>query len=160
MIDGQSLVAALKDCGVTHVAWVPDSELGAWEPALKTATGLQLIRVCREGEAIAIAGGLLLGGKRPLVMMQCTGFFDAGDALRNVIYDLKLPLFLVVGLRGYYAAQRGPTGDTCPTFAEPILKTWKIPYKLFANERTAGDLADEYRRAQAEQRPGAVLLAE
>ncbi len=160
MIDGPSLVAALTDSGITHVIWIPDSDIGTWEPALKSASGLQLIRVCREGEAIAIAAGLLLGGKRPLVIMQCTGMFEAGDSLRNVVYDMKLPIFLVVGIRGYYAAQRGQSNDNCPTFAEPILKTWQIPYKLFDREKSAGDLTGEYRRAQSEQRPGAILLAE
>ena len=36
-----------------HVVWIPDSELGTWEAALENAAGLQLIRVCREGEAMA-----------------------------------------------------------------------------------------------------------
>ncbi len=121
MLDGPSVVAALKECGITHVIWIPDSELGTWEPALRAEPDLQLIRVCREGEAIAVAAGLLLGGKRPVVLIQCTGLFEAGDALRNVVHDLKLPLFLVVGLRSYYAYQQGGTRDTCPVFAEPFL---------------------------------------
>jgi sulfopyruvate decarboxylase TPP-binding subunit len=160
MIDGPSLVAALTECGITHVVWIPDSEIGLWEPALKAASHLQLIRVCREGEAFAVAAGLLLGGKRPLVVLQCTGLFEAGDALRNVVHDMKLPLFMLVGLRGYHAAQRGATNDTCPTFAEPILKTWRIPYQLLDHDASAAEVAREYRRAQVEQRPGALLLAE
>src|SRR5439155_232893 len=80
MLDGPSVATALKSCGVTHVVWIPDSELGLWEAAFSADPGLQLVRACREGEAIAIAAGLLLGGKRPVVMIQCTGFFEAGDA--------------------------------------------------------------------------------
>src|SRR5262245_47122868 len=109
MLDGPSVAAALKQCGVTHVVWIPDSELGTWEPALRNDPQLQLIRVCREGEAMAVAAGLILGGKRPIVAIQCTGLFEAGDALRNVIHDMKLPLFLVVGIRSYYAHQKGKT---------------------------------------------------
>jgi sulfopyruvate decarboxylase TPP-binding subunit len=160
MLDGSSVVAALKECGITHVVWIPDSELGTWEPALAAETGFQLIRVCREGEAIAVAAGLLLGGRRPIVLIQCTGLFEAGDALRNVVHDLKLPLFLVVGLRSYYAHQQGNTRDTCPLFAEPILRTWQIPYLLLDRRNKASDLAAAYRQAQAESRPGAVLIAE
>jgi len=160
MLDGPSVVAALKECGITHVIWIPDSELGTWEPALRAEPDLQLIRVCREGEAIAVAAGLLLGGKRPVVLIQCTGLFEAGDALRNIVHDLKLPLFLVVGLRSYYAYQQGGTRDTCPVFAEPILQTWKIPYVLLDRRHTAADLAATYRQAQVEKRAGAVLLAE
>jgi len=160
MLDGPSVVAAFGECGISHVIWIPDSELGTWEPALTASPELSLIRVCREGEAIAVAGGLLLGGKRPIVLIQCIGLFEAGDALRNVVHDLKLPLFLVVGLRGYYAYQEGKSRDTCPVFAEPILKTWQIPYSLFERRHTAADLAQAYRQAQAEKRAGAVLIAE
>ena len=51
------LRAWLLECGVTHVIWIPDSELGTWEPALSSDADLRLIRVCREGEAIAVAAG-------------------------------------------------------------------------------------------------------
>ena len=39
MLDGPSVVAALKESGVTHVVWIPDTELGRWEPALTEAGG-------------------------------------------------------------------------------------------------------------------------
>jgi sulfopyruvate decarboxylase TPP-binding subunit len=160
MLDGPSVVAALKECGITHVVWIPDSEVGTWEAALRAEPALQLLRVCREGEAFAVAAGLYLGGRRPLIVLQCTGLFEAGDALRNVLHDLKLPLFMVIGLRSYYAHQQGTTRDTCPVFAEPILNAWQVPYVLLDRRHTAADLAAAYRQAQAEQRAGAVLLAE
>ncbi|HLJ97208.1 MAG TPA: thiamine pyrophosphate-binding protein [Gemmataceae bacterium] len=160
MLDGPSVVAALKECGITHVVWIPDSELGTWEPALSASKDFQLIRVCREGEAMAVAAGLLLGGQRPIVIIQCTGLFEAGDALRNTVHDMKLPLFLIVGLRNYYAFQQGTTRDTCPIFTEPILRTWQIPYALLDRRHTAADLTTAYRQAQAESRAGAILIAE
>jgi len=160
MLDGPSVVTALKNCGVTHVVWIPDSELGTWEGAITAPDGLPLIRVCREGEAIAVAAGLLLGGKRPVVLIQCTGLFEAGDALRNLVHDLKLPLFFVIGVRSYYAFQKKATKDTCPVFTEPIMKAWQIPYVILDHNHNAADLAAAYRQAQAEKRAGAVLLAE
>jgi sulfopyruvate decarboxylase TPP-binding subunit len=160
MIDGPSAVAALKECGATHVVWIPDSELGTWEPAITGPDGLPLVRVCREGEAFAVAAGLMLGGARPVVLVQCTGFFEAGDALRNVAHDLKLPLFFVVGVRSYYLHREGKSADSCPIYTEPILKAWNIPYTLLDRRHTAADLAAAYRRSQAEGRAGAALLAE
>lgn len=160
MFDGPTVAAALRDCGVTHVVWIPDSDLGTWEAALTATPGLSLIRVCREGEAFAVAAGLWLGGKKPIILIQCTGLFEAGDALRNVLHDLKLPLFFVVGVRSWFALRQGKTADTCPVFTEPILKAWQIPYVLLDDRHSAADLAAAYRRAEAEQRAGAVLLAE
>ncbi len=160
MFDGPAVTAALKAAGVTHVVWIPDSQLGRWDAALRADPNLKLIRVCREGEAIAVAGGLILGGQRPIVLIQCTGFFEAGDALRNIVHDLKLPLFLVVDVRSYHAHQQGKSSDSCPVFTEPIMRAWQIPYVLFDRQHTAEDLAAAYRQAQAEHRAGAVLLPE
>jgi sulfopyruvate decarboxylase TPP-binding subunit len=160
MLDGPAVVAALKDCGVTDVVWLPDTELGRWEAAMSGDPRLRLIRVCREGEALAVAAGLLIGGRRPIVLIQCTGLFEAGDALRNVVHDLGLPVFLVVGARSHLAHRQGPTSDTCPQFTEPILRAWRIPYDLLDEHSGPPDLAAAYRRAWDERRAGAVLLAE
>src|SRR5262245_20150953 len=126
MLDGSAVVAALKRQGATHAIWIPDSELGTWESALTAADSFSLVRVCREGEAFAVAAGLWLGGRRPVIILQCTGFFEAGDSLRNVIHDMRIPLFLIVGVRSYYLHQERKTADSCPVFTEPILKAWRI----------------------------------
>jgi sulfopyruvate decarboxylase TPP-binding subunit len=160
MLDGPSVVAALRQEGVSHVVWIPDTELGTWEPALTGPGGLPLIRACREGEAITIAAGLLLGGKRPIVVVQCTGLFEAGDALRNVVHDLKLPLFLVVGVRSLYAHREGKSVDSCPIFAEPFVRTWQIPYVLLERDHSAADLAAAYRQAWQAQQAFAALVGE
>jgi len=160
MLDGAAVVTALRECGVTHVIWIPDSEVGTWEPALRAAQGLSLIRVCREGEAFAVAAGLHLGGKKPVVVVQCTGLFEAGDALRNVLHDLKLPLFFIVGVRSYYAHQQGTTTDSCPVFTEPILQAWKVTYVVLDRRHGAAELSAALRQAEAENRPGAALIAE
>ena len=146
MLDGPSVAAALRECGVTHVVWVPDSDLGTWEAALLAEPSLTLVRVCREGEAIAVAAGLLLGGKRPVVVMQCTGFFEAGDAFRNVVHDLQLPLVFVIGLRGYHAYRDGRTSDTCPKFTEPILAAWNLPHVILARDFAADQLEHQLRQ--------------
>ncbi|MCI0357941.1 MAG: hypothetical protein L0211_05560 [Planctomycetaceae bacterium] len=106
MFTGPEIVATLSELGVTHVVWVPDTAIGPWEAALDAAGSLRLIRVCREGEAWPLAAGLHLGGKSPLVMMQTTGLFESGDALRNVLFDLKLPIFSLIGLRNWLTRDR------------------------------------------------------
>jgi sulfopyruvate decarboxylase TPP-binding subunit len=160
MFAGPDVALALKQCGVTHVVWIPDSELGTWEPALRGDPDLTLIRVSREGEAFGVAAGLLIGGKRAVVVIQCTGLFEAGDALRNVVHDLKLPLFMVIGLRGYYARQKPGAVDTCPRFTEPILQAWQLPYRLLDNTNSVADLAAACTEVQRTGRAGAVVIAE
>jgi sulfopyruvate decarboxylase TPP-binding subunit len=161
MLDGPAITDALQTCGITHVVWIPDSFLGTWQSALLQSTAIRLIRATREGEAIAIGGGLLLGGARPIVMIQCTGLFEAGDALRNIVHDLKLPLILIVGVRSYLAHQAGTSSDNCPIFTEPILTAWKVPFQVLEpNRHGAGDLIAAIRALQRSGQAGAILFAE
>src|SRR5881394_3626643 len=124
MFTGKQIASLFAAQGITHVITVPDSTIGAWESSIESA-GIRVLRVCREGEAWTIAGGLYLGGMSPLVMIQCTGLFESGDALRNMLHDWKLPLYAVVGYRSYLNQDNLP-GDTSLVFTEPILAAWKV----------------------------------
>jgi sulfopyruvate decarboxylase TPP-binding subunit len=160
MLNGESVTDTLVDCGVTHVVWIPDSSTGAWDAALSSANAFSLIRVCREGEAVAIAAGLLLGGKKPIVSIQCTGLFEAGDSVRNIIHDLELPIFILAGLRNYHDYKQGRTRDSAPRFAESIVKAWQIPYTILTYTSDTEDLAKIYARSVEERRPHVAFLAE
>ena len=159
MFSGQQMARLMLDIGVTHVVTVPDSTIGAWGDVMEQTRGLNVIRPCREGEAWCIAGGLYLGGATPLVMIQCTGLFESGDALRNTIHDWKLPILSMIGYRSYLDQSVLP-GDTCLTFTEPVLDAWRLPYRLI----TAAAQYDEMRvflaDARQASRPGAALIAE
>ncbi len=157
MFTGEALTAALASLGVTHVVWLPDSAIGAWESALEAAAGLTLVRVCRESEAWAIAAGLQLGGKLPLVMIQNTGLFDSGDALRNVLFDLEIPLYALIGYRSYLV-ENSP--DTAKHFTEPVLKAWNMDYILIDQPGRIGDFVEHFRACQTAVRAGVTLIAE
>jgi sulfopyruvate decarboxylase TPP-binding subunit len=159
MFEGVEAVRKLEELGITHVIWLPDSELGTWHRALSGSHKVTLIRVCREGEAFGIAAGLQVAGARPVVVIQCTGFYEAGDAIRNVVHDLGLPIFMIVGYRGYYGGIAGRK-DTAATFLEPICTAWQLPYKVFTKESKIDELASYYRDSQAQNRAAAALIAE
>ena len=154
------IVSALEAAGFTHLVWIPDSHLGTWEPALR-ASRLAPVRVCREGEAVGLAIGLLLGGARPLVVIQCTGFFEAGDAIRNAVHDMKLPLKLVVGVRSERAARAGKSGDNCPHFAERLVQAWELHHTRFdPAEGDAAVLTGALAKLAAHPTASAILWAE
>jgi sulfopyruvate decarboxylase TPP-binding subunit len=157
MFDGQEVAATLTQLGITHVVWIPDSAIGPWEPALEDEPSVQLVRVCREGEAWVLAAGLYLGGGSPLVVIQNTGLFESGDSLRNVLFDLKLPLYAVVGYRSYLV-ENSP--DSAKRFTEPILKAWGIDYVLLDAPGTLPRLVEHYRQCRAAGQPGVALVAE
>lgn len=157
ILKGSQVAAAFNELGVSHVVWLPDSALGPWEQAIEADPQLNLVRVCREGEAWAIAAGLYLGGARPLVMIQNTGLFESGDALRNVLFDLGLPLWAVIGYRSYFI-ENSP--DTARKFTEPILAAWGIETALLTEPDSAPQMVAHFRKVEAEGRPGVVLIAE
>jgi sulfopyruvate decarboxylase TPP-binding subunit len=157
MFTGDQIVAELESLGVTHVVWLPDSTLGHWEEALSSASGLSLIRVCREGEAWAIAAGLFLGGAVPIVVIQCTGLFESGDSLRNAVFDYGLPLFAIIG---YRSALNPAANDSARTFTEPNLKSWGIDYRLIDTPERRVELKAHYQTCREAHRPGVVLIAE
>jgi sulfopyruvate decarboxylase TPP-binding subunit len=153
----EQVVSQLEALAVTHVVWLPDSAMGPWETAFELSATFQLVRVCREGEAWAIAAGLHLAGCRPLVMIQNTGFFESGDAMRNVLFDLKLPLAAVIGYRSYLVS--GST-DTARHFTEPVLKAWGLDYALVHSREELPMLSSHLSACRTAAKPGVVLIAE
>lgn len=159
MFSGEQIAGLFEQMGLTHVVALPDSTLGLWEPAIEASSKLKLVRVCREGEAWAVAAGLHLGGVRPLVMIQCTGLFESGDALRNTLFDYKLPLFAIIGYRSYLSEATLP-GDTARIFAEPILKAWQLDYRLIDKPDQLSLIGDHYKACRSADKPGVALIAE
>ena len=155
----QEIVSLLEEMGITHVVWVPDSTLGLWETALVSSPAIELISVCREGEAWAVAAGLHLGGSKPLVIIQCTGLFESGDALRNAVHDYQLPLFGIVGYRSYLNSETLP-GDTCLRFTEPVLAAWDVPTVFVDEIEKKPLLGQHYLQCQQAGDAGIVLMAE
>jgi len=158
MFSGGQVASVLTRCGITHVVMVPDHTLGEWVPALKRA-GIRVVGVCREGEAWAAAAGLYLGGCQPLVMLQCTGLFESGDSLRNILHDWKLPIFSVIGYRSYLNQTRLP-GDTALLLTEPTLKAWQIDYRLVTAPDQFSTFAGHLEACRKAGKAGAVLIAE
>ena len=159
MFTPEEIVAAFTELGITHVVWIPDTTTGQWDNALQAAPEIQLIQVCREGEAWAMAAGLYLGGAKPIVVIQCTGFFESGDAMRNIVHDYKLPIYGLVGYRSYLNASSLP-GDTCLKFTEPVLEAWALNTVFIDSEEKKPKLAEHYRACVENNVPGIALMAE
>ncbi|HWH53870.1 MAG TPA: thiamine pyrophosphate-binding protein [Gemmatimonadaceae bacterium] len=159
MFTGEEIAATLAHLGVTHVVTVPDSTIGQWQSAIERLGTTAVVRVCREGEAWQIAAGLHLGGATPLVLIQCTGLLESGDAIRNALHDWKLPLWSIIGYRSYLNQETLP-GDTCLTFTEPTLDAWRIDYRLVREHSQLGEMAEHLMACRAAKTPGAILVAE
>lgn len=187
-----SLISLLESLGVTHVVTLPDNtsavlleELSARGAKACSENGrppvgvgqhgsIRVITASREGEAVALASGLWLGGAAPVVLIQNTGLLESGDGLRGTASRMGAPLLLLVTCRGYPKVRaRGfdPATavvdrdalvrndlDSVALMTEQTLEAWGIP---FFHMRDPGDLSpirQAWSQAQWEERPVAVLI--
>jgi sulfopyruvate decarboxylase TPP-binding subunit len=156
-LTAQVMIDTLKKCGATHLVWLPDTESGYLYKSLSEDPDLTLVPVTREGETFAIALGLLVAGKKPVVCIQNTGLFESGDSVRGLWIDLKLPIMALIGYRGYEGGR--PSDDSAATFLEPILNAWGIPYQIVENDAQVEEVVPKmYRQAQGQPGPAVVLI--
>jgi sulfopyruvate decarboxylase TPP-binding subunit len=155
-----AVVDALITCGVTHVVWLVDSETGALYDALTTAERqgrLTTIPICREGEALAVSLGLLIAGRKPVVIIQNTGLFESGDSLRGQAIDFELPIVMMIGYRGW-KADRARITDSAATYLEPVLDAYGVPYRMLSGANFRELIPDSFRQAEERRGPVAILV--
>jgi sulfopyruvate decarboxylase subunit alpha len=156
ILRASKLVAALKSQGVTHVVALPDSETSHLHHALREGAGIEIVPVSREGEAIPIAAGLWIAGRKPIVMVQNAGLFESGDALRGMAIGISLPVVLFIGYRGYN--RHGDTPDTAAQFLEPFMHMWRVGYYIIENDDDLGRVPLAFEQAAKREQPWAILI--
>jgi sulfopyruvate decarboxylase TPP-binding subunit len=151
-----ALINELKKNNITHIVWLPDSETNFMYQMLLAEPSIDLVPVCREGETMAIAAGLWVGGKKPVVLIQNTGIFESGDSIRGLGLDINQPLVMLIGYRGW--TRRGPTPDSAARFIEHILHAWGLNYYLIESDEDADRISVAIEEADRTQKPVGVLI--
>ena len=151
-----SIIEELKKNNFTHVVWLPDSETNFMYQLLTSEPSLDVVPVCREGETMAIAAGLWVGGKKPVVLIQNTGIFESGDSIRGLGLDINQPLVMLVGYRGW--SRHGLTTDSAARYIEHILHAWGINYFLIETDEDADRISLATEEAERTQKPVVVLV--
>ena len=155
-LSAERVVQTLKEQGFTHVVWLPDSEANFMYQVISSDEELKLVQVCREAETMAIAMGLVIGGKQPVCLIQNTGFMESGDSLRGLLLDLGIPMLIMIGYRGWRGG--APMTDSAGHFLEPILGAWGINHYLIESDADVGRIGEAWKEAQASSKPVAVLI--
>jgi len=157
MIQAEAVLSEIKKNGVTHVVGVPDNGSRVLYRKLWDDPGICVVPVAREGEAFALASGLFLGGKKPLVLIQNTGFYEAGDAFRGTAVNMAVPLVMIVGYRGYDTMFAAGDADTAATFFEPVLKAWNVPYSVMRTSEESDLISRAFSTCREISLPVAVI---
>ena len=159
MASAQKIVDELKKQEITHAVGVPDNGSARIYELLRSEPGIEVITVTREGEAFAIASGLYVGGKKPVIIIQNTGFLESGDAIRGTVVNMKVPVVVFIGYRGYHNRDRdGQWVDSVATFLEPTLKAWNLPYEMLETDSDVPCIARAFEQVAETSLPSTVLL--
>jgi sulfopyruvate decarboxylase TPP-binding subunit len=157
MIKAEVVFEEIKKNGVTHVVGIPDNGSRVLYQKLRADPGSHVVSVTREGEAFALAAGLCLGGKKPMVLIQNTGFFESGDAFRGTALNMAIPLVMLIGYRGYKTMAGIGALDTAAVFFEPILKAWNVPYYAMRSSSDSRLISEAFSKSGATSLPVAVI---
>jgi phosphonopyruvate decarboxylase len=100
MINTRIFGAELQKAGFTFFSGVPCSYL---KSLINYAiNNCEYVAAANEGDAVAIASGAFVGGKKAVVLMQNSGLTNAISPLSSLTYPFRIPLLGFVSLRGEF----------------------------------------------------------
>lgn len=173
-LGAKAILAALQEWGVTHLIGIPDNSSASLFDLAGLADSIQILTVTREAEAFAIAAGLWIGGKRPVVLIQNTGFLESGDSFRGTVMRMRIPLLCLITYRGYAkmkAKGLDPVAappdkrflsrtetDSAALMLEPTLRAWGLSYGFLFSNHELEKISQSLQEAKQESRPVALLI--
>ena len=173
MAQAQLVLDVLSRHGVTDVVSLPDNSSSALLALLRQSGEIRLLSVTREGEAFALAAGLWLGGRNPLVLIQNTGLLESGDSLRGTLVRMRIPVVCLVTYRGYAKFARleappdpspevlsRPDLDSVAVMTEPTLRAWGVPFDFLHTNEDIGKISAAFAQAQRLSAPVVVLVTQ
>ncbi len=93
------LLASLLDEGYDFYTGVPDSGLKQFIADVQELPDSQHVRATWEGEAIGLAAGAYLAGRKPCVYLQNAGLGHTVNPLTSLCIPYGIDMLLVVGHR-------------------------------------------------------------
>jgi len=131
-------IEALAEAGIDFIACLPDSAFKELYEPLGEDPRFTYIQVANEGDGVGICMGAWLAGRRPVLLMENTGFALACYALLRGPVAFGVPMLLLIAHRGGFHDQRWfsvPFGWS----TEPLLDAMRINHKFVL---TPGDVRD------------------
>ena len=160
MIDSGEFTSFLEK-NFQFISGVPCSyfkEFLAYLTTHETETPLKHVYATREDEAIGIASGVALSGKRALVYMQNSGLGNIGDALTSLAQLYKLPMLMLISYRGLENDKDFPEHSLMGEVNESVLKALKVPYWILSETHWKNQMTDALKKMENTSLPVALLV--
>jgi len=162
-VDPAAVANQLHECGVTHIATVPDYVmLSVYRVLAERDRSPAFVPCSTEDDAVAVAAGLYVGGAMPIVMMQNQGLFASMNTVRAVGLDARLPLFMLIGQFGREYRNLGrPASESARAVVrgtERLLDALDIDYVCCDRDDDVAQIGDVCRRAFERSTPTAAII--
>lgn len=153
-------VAGLKEAGINFVSYIPETRLSEIVPVLAADGSFTLVPVASEAEAVGIAAGASLGGKRAAVYMEGTGLFVSTYNLLTVGERYGVPMLLLIAYVGSFEDQRNSyLFSHYGNKTKGILDTLGIQYRIVDSaSQLEARIKDAVRMMHALKLPVALLF--
>ena len=160
MINAETFIEAARGHGFSWYTGVPCSYLTPFINYVINDDQLSYISSANEGDAVATAAGLTLGGQSAAVMMQNSGLGNAVNPLTSLAHTFAVPLLLIVTHRGKPGRRDEPQHELMGKITGGLFDLMEIPREPFpADERDIGPALERANRYLTErQRPYALLM--
>lgn len=131
MIKAADFLKPAKARGYDFYTGVPCSFLTPFINSAITDPELTYIAATSEGEAVAIAAGAWLAGRKTVVMCQNSGLGNAVNPLTSLNYPFQIPTLLLTTLRGAPGLADEPQHELMGMITHQILDVMKINHAPF-----------------------------
>lgn len=154
------IVRGLKAAGVDFMTYLPESRVSQILPLLREDGTVQMVPTASEQEAVTIAAGATLGGKRAACYMESTGAYVSAYSLLTIGKQMGCPMLLLIGFLGDFADQRNSfLYSTIGTRLVPTLEGLGIEYRVLEDgQNLERHIKDAQRTSDATRAPAALIF--
>lgn len=111
----------------------------------------------KEDEALGIAVGTCLGGKKPVVLMQNSGLGNSINALTSLVLLYKFPILLIISWRGYQGKD-APEHLLMGKYMLDLLKTIEVPTLILSKDDLKEQIKESVKIMDETSIPVALIL--
>ena len=147
MITAEEFVGPALARGYSFWAGVPCSFLTPFINYVIQSPDLDYIGAASEGEALGIAAGAHLAGRRTVVICQNSGLGNAVNPLTSLNYTFRIPTLFITTHRGEPGLGDEPQHELMGQITGDLLSTMRIPWEVFPDQADA--VAPALERAEA-----------
>lgn len=131
MVSSKAFIDYLNQQGFGPFLGVPCSFLKPFINYVIDRADLDYLGVNNEGEAIAMAAGAYLAGKKPVVMFQNSGLGNAVNPLTSLAHTFRIPMLLIVTWRGEPRLKDAPQHILMGRIMHQLLHLMEIESAIF-----------------------------